>query len=73
MSEEHIGQLSKDVQELYWIVPKLWPHSTVAIIGGGCSVNEEDLIKIQQSSVHTIGCNAAFLDFPWVEVCYFGD
>lgn len=67
-----IDNLSLEVQALYWNVPKLWPDSTIFILGGGPSIKKLDLIKIQ-NRWPVIACNLAFLDFPWTDVMYFGD
>lgn len=66
-----IENLSPEVQALYWSVPRLWPNSTMFIIGGGPSINKLDLTKIQEFP--TIVCNCGFLDFPWADIMYFGD
>ena len=55
-----------------WKAPRIWPDSTVYIIGGGESLNKEkDLPLIHDKRV--IGCNDAFLLGDWVDVCWFGD
>lgn len=70
---EKIENLSLEVQALYWSVPRLWPDSTVFIIGGGPSIKKQDLTMISANGHKTIGCNAAFLDYPWIDCVYFGD
>ena len=69
------------------IVPKLWPKSTVYIIGGGPSINDVDLSLIHDERV--IGVNNAYGDpvgpssrnrklsaykpRDWVDICWWGD
>jgi hypothetical protein len=68
-------------------VPKLWPGSTIYIIGGGPSINDVDLSTIHDERI--IGVNNAYGDpmtdaekvigmHPyqprgWVDVCWWGD
>jgi len=66
-----ITDLHPDQQKLYWTVPKLWPNSTVFIIGGGPSINDMDLNQLRE--LNTIICNTGFMAFPWAKVMYFGD
>jgi hypothetical protein len=54
-----------------WPVPRLWPDSTVYIIGGGPSVSETPLHLIHGKNV--IGVNNAYKLGDWVNVCWFGD
>ena len=71
---------------MHWkSVPRLWPDSTVFIIGGGPSVNSTDLSLIHSHRV--IGVNNAYgdpihdesgklvgmLPRAWVDICWFGD
>lgn len=67
-----INTLSSEVQALYWTAPQMWPNSTIFILGGGPSIKNLDLTKIQ-GKWPIIGCNMAFLDYPWIDVMYFGD
>lgn len=68
-------------------VPKLWPKSTIYILGGGPSINTADLSLIHDERV--IGVNNTYGDpLPltgpnnnmrhyeprkWVDICWFGD
>ena len=54
-----------------WIAQRIWPDSTVYILGGGPSLNAVplDLIKGE----HVIGINNAYQLGDWVDVCWFGD
>jgi hypothetical protein len=70
-------------------VPKIWPDSTVYIIGGGWSLRADAGIS-EKASIATaltmlseflkpihnkrsIGVNDAFMLGDWVDVCWFGD
>lgn len=56
-----------------WIVPRIWPESTVAILGGGPSLpSAEDLKKIPLSW-KTIAVNMAFRSAPFSDVLFYGD
>lgn len=57
--------------KLKWSIPKIWPDSTVFIIGGGPTVKQMDLDLIKKR--RCIGVNNAFELGNWVDVCYFGD
>ena len=54
-----------------WTVPKIWPDSTVYIIGGGPSVSDTPLHLIHDK--HVIGVNNAYKLGDWIDVCWFGD
>lgn len=54
-----------------WIIPRLWPVSTIYIIGGGPSLMDMELDCLREKRV--IGVNQAFRKYPWVDVTYFGD
>lgn len=54
-----------------WPVPRLWPDSTIYIIGGGPSVSETPLHLIHNEKI--IGVNNAYKLGDWVDVCWFGD
>lgn len=68
-----------------WIIPKIWPDSTVFIIGGGPSINSTNLDLIKNE--RTISVNNAYGDpvindqgeteryepRDWVDVAWFGD
>lgn len=54
-----------------WKIPRLWPGSTVYIIGGGPSLRDMDLAPLRNKRV--IGVNQAFRNYPWVDLSYFGD
>jgi len=56
---------------MLWSVPKLWPDSTVYILGGGYSLLNERLHLIRNEKV--IGVNIAFKLGDWVDICWFGD
>lgn len=55
----------------YWSIPKLWPDSTVFIIGGGPSLLQQDLSLIHDQRV--IGVNQAYKLGSWVDICWYGD
>ncbi len=62
----------------YWIPPRMWPDSTVFIIGGGPSLLKEDLEPLRGNgnsirAQHVIGVNDSFKKWPWIPVTYFGD
>lgn len=73
----------------YWEVVKLWPNSTVFIVGGGASLNTTGLmwskdnaetilksVSDNLSIIHdkrVIGVNNAFELGDWVDICFFGD
>lgn len=52
-------------------LPALWKGSDVFIIGGGPSINNQDLSLIHSKRV--IGVNNAYLLGDWVDACWFGD
>lgn len=54
-----------------WKTIRLWPDSTVFVIGGGPSLAEMDLSPIWNQRV--IGVNDAFKLGNWVDVCWFSD
>jgi len=59
-----------------WVVPKLWPGATVAILGGGPSLIGQDLcydLEALLSPFRIIGVNNSYRFGPWVDVCWFGD
>jgi len=72
-----------------WTAVKLWPNSTVFIVGGGASLNKTGLVwgketrdeireSVNQSlaCIHdkrVIGVNNAFELGDWVDVLFFGD
>lgn len=55
----------------FWAIPRIWPDSTVYIIGGGPSVAEQDLTLLHDKRV--IGVNQAYKLGSWVDVLWFGD
>lgn len=63
-------------------VPKLWPNSTIFIIGGGPSLIGQDLCLRRKEKYglegligdqHILGVNNAFLFGDWIDVLFFGD
>jgi hypothetical protein len=56
----------------FWHVPELWPGSTVAIIGGGPSVTQEQ-VDMLKGRAKVIAVNDAYLLAPWADVLYFCD
>jgi hypothetical protein len=54
-----------------WKIPELWTGKTCFIIGGGPSLKTQNLEKLKNE--RTIGINAAFKYYPWIDVLYFGD
>jgi hypothetical protein len=55
----------------FWEVPKIWPGETVFIIGGGPSIQKQDLSLIYKRRV--IGVTRSFKLGPWVDICWYGD
>jgi hypothetical protein len=55
----------------FWTVPRLWPDSTVFILGGGPSLKGMDLACLHNQ--RTIGPNNSFMIGDWVDVCWFSD
>lgn len=55
---------------MYGKVKKIWPNSTVFIIGGGPSILDQDLSPLE--SKHVLGVNNAVY-LPIVDVLFFGD
>lgn len=53
----------------YATVPRLWPDSTVAIIGGGSSLTAAD-VEYCRDRAHVIAIKEAFQLGPWAEVMY---
>lgn len=53
-------------------IPKIWPGSTIAIIGGGPSIKEIDTELLFSGKCRTIGVNHGFRIGP-VDVLWFGD
>ncbi len=54
-----------------WHVPKMWPNSTVYILGGGPSLADVDVERLRGQNV--IATNDAFLLGRWIPVMYFMD
>ena len=54
-----------------WKTVKIWPDSTVYILGGGPSLNITNLDLIKDK--HVIGVNNAYKLGDWVDVCWFSD
>lgn len=54
-----------------WTAQRIWPDSTVYILGGGPSLNDAPLDLIRDERV--IGVNNAYLLGDWIDVCWFGD
>lgn len=53
--------------------PKLWTDQTVAVIGGGPSLQDVDLEPLHRSGVPTIATNNAIFLAPWAKVVFFAD
>lgn len=49
-------------------VPKLWPDSTIVVIGGGPSLTPEDVAACRGQ--HVIAIKEAYLLAPWADVLY---
>lgn len=56
---------------IFWRAVKIWPNSTVYIIGGGPSLKDFDLSLLKKK--RTIGVNNAYKLADWIDVCWFGD
>ena len=56
---------------LDWKIPRLWPDSKIFLIGGGPSLNDEDLTILHNQ--RCIGVNNAFMLGSWIDAMYFGD
>lgn len=55
---------------MLWTIPKMWPDSTVVVLGGGPSLADVDLTRLNGHRV--IAVNNAYELGPW-EVMFFGD
>lgn len=55
----------------FWTVPRIWPDSTVYILGGGPGLSKVSLSLIRDKRI--IGVNNAYQFGDWVDVCWFGD
>lgn len=53
--------------------PVLWPDQTVAVIGGGPSLQGLDLEPLRRAGVPTIATNNAIFLAPWASVLFFAD
>ena len=57
---------------MHWNPQPFWEGDNVYIIGGGTSLKNFDMSLLK--NLHTIGCNAAFLEEEKVcDICFFGD
>jgi len=60
-----------------WRVPRIWPDSTVFVVGGGPSLTMEQLETLRQHKAEghyrVLGINKAFELGGWVDAVYFGD
>ena len=54
-----------------WSAPRIWPGSTVYILGGGPSLLNNDLTLIHKE--RCIGVNNSVFLGDWVDICWFGD
>lgn len=54
-----------------WAPPSMWEGGTAFIIGGGPSLNSQDLSLLHHR--HVIGVNDAYSFGNWIDVCTFGD
>jgi hypothetical protein len=55
----------------YWPIPRMWPNSTIFILGGGPSL--PTILNGYEIHAPVIGVNDAFRFGPWTDVCWFGD
>jgi hypothetical protein len=55
----------------FWSVPRIWPGATVFLIGGGPSVTQSDVDRLQGQRVIAINC--AYLVAPWADVFFWCD
>lgn len=51
---------------------RLWPGETAVILGGGCSLNRED-VNYCRGKARVIAIKEAMLLAPWADVLYAGD
>jgi len=56
----------------YWEIPKLWPGSTVTLLGGGPSL-VDSLMGVKLNLSKVIAINNAFELGSWIDMCFFGD
>ncbi len=56
----------------YWTVPQDWHAATVAVIGGGPSVTQQQ-VDLLRDRVRVIAINDAYRLAPWADVLYFCD
>lgn len=59
--------------EPYAVVARLWPESTIAILGGGPSLTAADVARCQAAHVRVIAINDAHRLAPWADVLYAAD
>ncbi len=55
-----------------WSVPRLWPGATIACLGGGPSLNR-DQVDCLRGRARVIAVNDAYKLAPWAEVLYACD
>ena len=56
----------------FWSVPRLWPGQTLACLGGGPSLNQ-DQVELLRGRARVIAVNDAWRLAPWAEVLYACD
>lgn len=61
----------KRAPQQFWTVPRLWPGSTIYMLGGGPSLKGLDISCLQGQRV--IAVNNAYRLAPWADVMFFGD
>jgi len=59
------------MSETWWNIPRMWPDKAVFVIGGGPSIEKEDLTPLHKR--HVIGVNNAYQLGEWVDIVFFGD
>lgn len=56
----------------YWTVPRLWPDSTIACLGGGPSLTVEQ-VALLRGRARCLAINDAWRLAPWADVLYACD
>lgn len=57
----------------YWTVPQVWEHETVAILGGGPSLNRYEVEICKTKKYKIIAINNSYLLDPTADIIYFCD
>jgi hypothetical protein len=58
---------------MIWYPPQIYDGATVAVIGGGPSVNAEQVRAVRTSGLRTIGVNDSYKFGVDIDLCFWGD